>query len=58
MMARDYGDDRDSLREHFGESMSREVLKQALAYAERFPEEVEAMIAGNERMERQLSARS
>jgi hypothetical protein len=56
MVARDYGDDRNALREHFGDSVSREALDQALAYAERFPEEIEAMIADNERMERLLAA--
>lgn len=58
MVARDYGDDRESLRLHFGESVSQEALDQALAYAERFPEAVEAMIAGNERVERLHAARS
>jgi hypothetical protein len=36
--------------------VSREALDQALAYAERFPREIEAMIADNERMERLLAA--
>ena len=58
MVARDYGDDRESLRLHFGESVSQGALDQALAYAERFPEAVEAMIAGNERAERLFAARS
>jgi hypothetical protein len=58
MVARDYGDDRESLRLHFGESVSQEALDQALAYAERFPEAVEAMIAGNGRVERLHAARS
>jgi uncharacterized protein (DUF433 family) len=56
MVARDYGDDRKALLEHFGEPMSAEMLDQALAYAERFPDEIEAMIAENERMERLLGA--
>jgi len=58
MVARDYWDDRESLRLHFGESVSQGALDQALAYAERFPEAVEAMIAGNERAERLFAARS
>ena len=58
MVARDYGDDRESLRLHFGESVSQEALDQALAYAERFPEAVEAMIAGNERVERLHTAQA
>jgi len=58
MVARDYGHDRESLRLHFGESVSQEALDQALAYAERFPEAVEAMIAGNERVERLHTAQA
>jgi hypothetical protein len=34
--------------------LSAEALDQALAYSERFPDEIEAMITENERMERLL----
>lgn len=56
MVARDYGDDRKALREHFGDAISADALDQALAYAERFPNEIETMIAENERMERLLGS--
>ena len=53
MIARDYGDDRPALQEHFCH-VSPDALDQALAYAERFPEEIDAMIAENERVARLL----
>ncbi len=56
MVAREYGDDRDGLHEHFGETISREGLEQALAYAERFPGAIDAKLAENERMARLLGA--
>jgi hypothetical protein len=56
MVARDYGDDRTALLEHFGDSLSAEALAQAFAYAERFPNEIDAMITEKERMERLLGA--
>lgn len=56
MVARAYGADRSGLHEHFGGAIPPEALEQALAYADRFPAEIEAMIAGNERVERMLGA--
>jgi hypothetical protein len=51
-VARDYGDDRDGFYEHFSPFVARELLDQALAYAQRFPERVATMIERNRRMER------
>jgi hypothetical protein len=47
MVARDYGDDLDGICEHFG-SLTREELDQALAYAARFPDEIEERLRANE----------
>lgn len=55
--ARAYGDDREGLYEHFGGFVDREALEQALAYASRFPEQVGALIAENERIEALLRRR-
>jgi hypothetical protein len=52
---RDYEPDRDAFYDHFTPHVTREVLDQALAYVERFGEEVEAMIQQNQRMERLVS---
>jgi hypothetical protein len=49
---RDYAPDRDAFDEHFGPNVTREMLDQALAYGDRFGDEVEAMIQQNQRMER------
>lgn len=57
LVARDYEGDREGLYEHFGGFTDRDALDQALEYAERFPEEVGAMIAENERVERALRQR-
>jgi hypothetical protein len=51
LVAHDYGDDRDGLQQHFGGLLSVEMLDQALAYAERFRDAVQALIADNERAE-------
>ncbi len=56
MVARDYGDDRAGLYAHFAGFVAPEALDQALAYAEHFPEETEAMLAENTRVERLLGA--
>lgn len=58
MVARDYGDDLDALAAHFGGQISPDALKQALAYAERFPQEIQDWIAENERIGRFLASRS
>lgn len=52
---RDYAPDREAFYEHFAPYVSREVLDQALAYGERFGDEIEAMIQQNQRMERLVS---
>lgn len=52
--ARDYGEDREGLYEHFAPHVEREAVDQALAYAERFGEEIDALIAENERIEAML----
>src|SRR5690606_33585017 len=54
MVARDYGDDRDGLHAHFAGFVERDALDQALAYVERFPDEIAAMLAENARVERLL----
>lgn len=56
-VAREYGDDREGLYEYFGRFVDREALDQALAYAARVPEEIEAFIAENERVEALLQGR-
>ena len=55
MVARDYRDDVDGLVAHFGGLVPREALAQALAYAERFAEEVAGRVAENERVGRSLA---
>ncbi len=57
MVARDYGNDVERLTAHFGGHVSLEALKQALAYAERFPEEISGWIAENERVAQFLASR-
>jgi hypothetical protein len=54
MVARDYGDDRDGLHAHFAGFVEREALDQALAYVDRFPDEIAAMLAENARVETEL----
>jgi len=55
MVARDYGNDLGRLATHFGGRVSRDALTQALAYAARFPEEIDQWIAENERVGRFLA---
>lgn len=57
MVAKEYGDHREGLYEHFGGFVTREALQHALAYAERFPDAVSAMLERNARMERLLGGR-
>jgi hypothetical protein len=52
----DYGGDEDGFREHFS-FVPPESLAQAIEYAERFPDDIDAMIAGNRRVERLLDGR-
>jgi len=54
---RDYDPDREGFYDHFAPHVAREQLDQALAYSERFPDEIDAMIAQNERLERLVSGR-
>lgn len=49
---RDYAPDQAAFHEHFAPYVDRDALDQALAYAERFEEEIEAAIQHNERLER------
>jgi hypothetical protein len=49
---RDYAPDRDAFYGHFEPYLERSVLDQALGYAERFGDEIDAAIAHNERLER------
>lgn len=56
-VARDYGTDREGFYEHFRDFMEKEALDQAIAYAERFPERIDAQIAENERIEALLRRR-
>lgn len=57
MVAREYGNDVGRLTTHFGR-LSRDALTQALAYAERFPEEIDNWITENERVARFLAGRA
>lgn len=57
-VARAYAGDRQGFYEHFAPFVAAEMLDEALAYAERFPDLVEAMIERNARVERMLSAGS
>lgn len=50
---RDYGDDLEGLREHFG-NLSAEDIELALAFHELFPERIEARIRENERAMKHL----
>lgn len=58
MVARDYGGDLGRLAAHFGGRVSRDALGQALAYAARFPEEIEHWVNENERVARLLAGRA
>jgi hypothetical protein len=52
---RDYAPERAAFYEHFAPYVDRDVLDQALSYAERFEEEIEAAVRQNERLERLVS---
>ena len=52
---RDYAPDREAFYEHFAPYVDRMELDQAVAYGERFEEEIESAIAQNERLERLVS---
>ncbi len=56
MVARDYQNDLDALAGHLGGHVAREALAQALAYAQRFPKEIQDWIAENERIGRFLAS--
>jgi hypothetical protein len=55
MVARDYADNPAGLREHFG-YLDQEQFDQALAYAERFSEQIQEWIEENDRVGRSLQA--
>ena len=57
MVWKDYEPDRERLRAHFGDVISPDQLDQALAYYERFPEEIEERLEENRRVAAQLEAR-
>ena len=52
---RDYDPDTEGFRGHFAPHVDSAHLAQALAYAERFPREIEDALAHNERIERLVS---
>lgn len=52
----EYGDDEEGFREHFA-FVSPEALRQAIEYADRFPDGIDAMIASNRRVERLVDGR-
>jgi hypothetical protein len=54
---RAYAGDRSAFHEHFAPYVNAEQLDQALAFAERFPDEIDVLIAHNERMGEFLSRR-
>jgi hypothetical protein len=54
MVAREYRDDTRGLNAHFAGFVEPDTLQQALAYADRFPDEISAMLAENARIERML----
>jgi hypothetical protein len=54
MVARDYGADRSALHAHFAGFVAPDVIDQALAYADRFPDEIATMLTENARVERLL----
>lgn len=55
---RDYAPDRDGFYEHFAPYTGQAELDQALSYAERYKDDIEALIADNERVERIVSRRA
>ena len=55
MIARDFRDDADGLRKYF-EWIPAENLDQALAYAQRFPEQIEYELEENDRVGRWLES--
>ena len=57
MVWRDYAPDREAFYGHFAPYVDREALDQALAYADRFADEIEDVIQQNERLERLVSGR-
>lgn len=56
-VARDYAQDSEGLREYFAPFVAAEAIEQALAYAERFPQRIDAEIADNLRVEKLLQTR-
>jgi hypothetical protein len=55
MIARNFGDDTDGLRTYF-DWIPAESLDQALAYAQRFPEQIEHELEENDRVGRWLAS--
>lgn len=58
MVAEAYARDMEQLMQHFGGRISHAALEQALAYSDRFPDEITGWIAENERVARLLARRS
>lgn len=54
MVAGEYGDDRAGLYAHFAGFVQPDAIDQALAYTDRFPDEIATMLAENARVERLL----
>ena len=51
LVARDCGRDVGALEQHYGEHLSREAIEQALRYEQQFPNEMDAWLQENERVE-------
>ena len=56
LVARDCDRDLDALRQHYGKHLSRQALEQALRYEQQFPEQIDAWLRENERVESVLRA--
>lgn len=56
MVWKDYAPDRDAFYEHFGGYVAREALDQALAYYDRFTDEIEGRLTENIRLAARLES--
>ena len=56
LVARDCDHDIDALEYHYGEHLSRHALEQALRYEQQFPDQIDAWVQENERLEGVLRA--
>ena len=57
LVAPAYDGDPERISQHLGERVSTSAVEQALAYAHRFPEEIEARLGENARFESLLTGR-